>query len=80
MSASVLILTLNEESNLERCLESVGLADKRRFRCEELSGGQEQRLAIARTLMQEPEVILADEPVASLDPVLADEILELIHR
>lgn len=62
----------------ERCLEAVGLADKRRFRCEQLSGGQQQRLAIARTLMQQPDVILADEPVASLDPVLAHEILELL--
>lgn len=69
-----------EVGRAERCLEAVGLKDKRKSRCDQLSGGQQQRLAIARTLMQEPEVILADEPVASLDPVLSDEILDLLLR
>jgi phosphonate transport system ATP-binding protein len=61
-----------------RCLELVGLAEKRYARADELSGGQQQRLAIARVLMQKPDVILADEPVASLDPTLADEIISLL--
>ena len=61
-------------------LELVGLSDKRRSRADELSGGQQQRLAIGRVLMQDPEVILADEPVASLDPVLAEEITALLTR
>jgi phosphonate transport system ATP-binding protein len=62
----------------ERAIECVGLIDKRDARADELSGGQQQRVAIARTLMQDPEVILADEPVASLDPRLADEIIDLL--
>ncbi|HEY0100072.1 MAG TPA: ATP-binding cassette domain-containing protein [Pyrinomonadaceae bacterium] len=63
----------------EHVLELVGLTDKLRERADALSGGQQQRLAIARTLMQQPEVILADEPVASLDPALADSIVNLLH-
>jgi len=59
-------------------LELVGLADKRTARADELSGGQQQRLAAARVLMQSPDVILADEPTASLDPELAETMTSLL--
>lgn len=59
-------------------LESVGLADKAGERVRNLSGGQKQRVAIARALMQDPSIILADEPVASLDPVTGRQILEIL--
>ena len=59
-------------------LELVGLADKRSVRADELSGGQQQRLAAARVLMQSPDVILADEPTASLDPELAESMTSLL--
>jgi phosphonate transport system ATP-binding protein len=56
-------------------LKRVGIPDKANNRADELSGGQRQRVGIARALMQEPGLLLADEPVASLDPALAHSIM-----
>ena len=60
-------------------LERVGLADKVDEPVKNLSGGQKQRVAIARALMRHPALLLADEPVASLDPVTGRQILELLR-
>ncbi|MDA0962820.1 MAG: ATP-binding cassette domain-containing protein [Proteobacteria bacterium] len=58
-------------------LDDVGLADKAEARADALSGGQQQRVAIARALVRGPELILADEPVASLDPAAGRSVMEL---
>ena len=61
-------------------LSAVGLATLAGQRAATLSGGQAQRVAIARALAQQPQVLLADEPVASLDPEAADEIMRLVRH
>jgi phosphonate transport system ATP-binding protein len=57
------------------CLERVGLADKAMARVDTLSGGQSQRVEVARMLMQRPELVIADEPDASLDPKSGEEVM-----
>jgi phosphonate transport system ATP-binding protein len=62
------------------CLDRVGLADFAERRADQLSGGQSQRVAVARALMQRAEMLFADEPVASLDPAAGEEVMRLFRE
>ena len=61
-------------------INKLGLSGKEDLTAKKLSGGEQQRVAIARCLVQEPQVILADEPVASLDISLVETILEILNH
>ena len=67
------------EARARALLDKVGIAEKADAWPAMLSGGQQQRAAIARALVQKAKIILADEPVASLDPVSARKVMELLR-
>ena len=73
------LLLPRDAAEVRTALERVGIADKMNTRTGNLSGGEQQRVAIARVLVQRPTAVLADEPVASLDPARGKEIINLLH-
>jgi phosphonate transport system ATP-binding protein len=78
---SILSLVIPQEKEMaEKALTRVGLAHKILEQTGSLSGGEQQRVALARLLVQQPEIILADEPVASLDPARAEDVLDILTK
>lgn len=68
------------DERIEQVLESVGMQDKRKRLPHELSGGEQQRIAIARALLNTPKIIIADEPTGNLDPDTAEKIVGLFYE
>lgn len=76
----VSLLIPRERTKALDALRRVGIPDKIDQRTSELSGGEKQRVAMARLLMQRPRAVLVDEPVASVDPARADDLLDMLIR
>ena len=74
------LFTREQKIHALEALDKVGILDKAYTRCDQLSGGQQQRVSLARTLNQNPSIILADEPVAALDPITAKQVMSDFKR
>ncbi len=78
---SALSLVVPQEAGRAReALARVGIADKYADRTSRLSGGEQQRVALARLIVQQPQAILADEPVSSLDPARAEDLVAMLSQ
>lgn len=74
------LFSKEDKQKAAHALKRVGLAEKLYTRADQLSGGQQQRVAIARAFMQDPKIILADEPIASLDPLTTESVMNDLKK
>ncbi|UOD33741.1 ABC transporter ATP-binding protein [Deferribacteraceae bacterium V6Fe1] len=76
----LLISGIEKEKEIENVLDILGIKNKKNNFAHQLSGGEQQRVAIARTIIKEPKIILADEPTGSLDTVTGEKILNILKE
>jgi cell division transport system ATP-binding protein len=80
LKSTGMTVTSERDERIEHVLQEVGLTNKSYKMPHELSGGEQQRVVIARALLNNPDLIIADEPTGNLDPDTGEQIFNLLHN